>query len=134
MGRPSHKPTHYQRERVMRLRADGWSLERIARVIGLDVQTLAKHYGDELEHGADIKTDALLEWAERGAKKGNAANIKWLSERYQAARADEQLRGRASGPPAEEPKAPKLGKKEQQQEAANAVKGKYATPPAPKLH
>ncbi len=131
-GRPKFKPTPAQRDRVMRLRADGWSKERIARLIGTDHETLSANFAAELEHGADIKTDALLEAAERGAKKGNAALIKWLSDRQSAARAGRQLEERAA-PPAEAPTR-KLGKKEERQEAAARVGGKYATPAGPKLH
>lgn len=132
-GRPAKKPTYHERERVMRLRADGWSVERIARVMETDHETLRKHFADELEHGADIKIDALLEYAERGAKKGSQASIKWLHERYSSARAASQLEVRSQAP-APEPKPPKLGKKELQQEAAGKVGGKFAVPAAPKLH
>ena len=130
-GRPEFKPTGVQRDRVMRLRADGWSQERIARQIGVDVGTLNKHFAGELEHGADIKRELLLEWAEKAAKKGNATLIKWLHERQTASSAADQLKSRESAP---EPKAPKLGKKEERQKAAEQVGGKFAPPPPPKLH
>lgn len=137
-GRPSFKPTKPQRDRVMRLRADGWSKERIARIIGIDVGTLIKHFAEELEHGADIKTDALLEYAEKGAKKGSSANIKWLSERYALARAAEQVDQRASQPPSEAEietrKAPPRGKKEMLQSEAEGVSGIFAPPAPPKVH
>ncbi len=133
-GRPAKKPTYHERERVMRLRADGWSVERIARVMETDHETLRKHFANELEHGADIKTDALLEYAERGAKKGSQASIKWLHERYSSARAAEQVASRERPAAVAEPKQPKRGKKELQQEAAGKVAGKFAVPAAPKLH
>lgn len=134
MGRPAKKPTYHERERVMRLRADGWSIERIARLIGTDHETLSKHFANELEHGADIKTDALLEYAERGAKKGSQASIKWLHERYSSARAAERLVDRERPPAVADPKPEKLGKKQLQKEAAGKVGGKFAVPAAPKLH
>lgn len=135
-GRPEFKPTKGHRDRVMRLRADGWSIERIARVMALDFRTVAKHFATEIEHGADVKTDELLEFAERGAKKGNAANIKWLSERYRVARASRQIEDRAgqAGDPAPAPKPEKLGKKEERLRAAQEITGKFAPPPPPKLH
>lgn len=135
-GRPEFKPTKGQRDRVMRLRADGWSIERIARVMGVDFRTVAKHFAEELEHGADIKTDALLEYAEKGAKKGNNANIKWLGERYRLARAARQIEERAGQAveTATAPKPEKLGKKEERLKAAQEVTGKFAPPPPPKLH
>lgn len=127
-------PTKADRHRVMRLRAAGWTLERIARVVGVDAKTLDKHFAMEIEHGADVKNDELLEYAERGAKKGNAANIKWLKEQYNAARAARQLEDRG-GIPMDDPAPPKLGKKELQQEAAAKISGKFAPPSGPaKLH
>ena len=133
-GRPKFHPTKNQRDRVMRLRADGWSQERIARRIGIDVGTLTLHFADELEHGADVKREELLEHADKAARKGNATLIKWLHERQTAAAAAEQLRHRESAPAPAEPKASKLGKKDERQQAAEKVGGKYAPPPPPKLH
>lgn len=134
-GRPPRQVKKGERERVMRLRADGWSIERIARLLKTDHETLRKLFAEELEHGADIKTDALLEYAERSAKRGSQASIKWLSERYAAATAARQLEARGSAPAKEaEAKPPKLGKKEQQQVDAGKVGGIFAPPPAPKVH
>lgn len=137
-GRPKFKPTAPQRNRVKLMRADGWSKERIARQIGVDADTLVKHFAEELEYGADQKRLELIEAAEKGAKKGNASLIKWLTDRHDAARAAHQLeeRGRPSAEPVAPAPVPPKGKKEQRQEAANKVTGKYATPPSPpvKLH
>ncbi len=134
-GRPKFKPTPAQREKVMRLRADGWSIERIARSIGTDHETLRAAFPAELEHGADIKRAELLEYADKAAKKGNVAAIKWLSDQRSAARAANQLEERASKAPASSPEvpvAPKLGKKQAQQQAAEKVTGKFAPPAPPK--
>lgn len=135
-GRPNRKVKPGERERVMRLRAAGMSVERIARRLGTDQETLRKHFAEELEHGADVKLEQLFEWAEKGAKKGNAALIKWLHEKQSAARAAEHLKGRESSPAApDKPAKPeKLGKKEERQRAAEEVRGKFAPPAAPKLH
>lgn len=134
-GRPARKVKAGEPDRVMRLRAIGWSIERIARLLKTDHETLSRLFSEELEHGADIKTDALLTYAERSAKKGSQASIKWLAERYDAARAARQLEERAHQPtPAAEEKAPKLGKKELQQEAATKVGGKFAPPSPPTRH
>ena len=132
-GRPSFQPTAMQRDRVVRLRADGWSQTRIARQVGLDVGTLTKYFGQELAHGADIKREALLEWAEKAARRGNATLIKWLYERHTPASAAEQLKQRKSVPSPAEPNLEKLGKKEERQRAAEAVGGIYAPPAPPKL-
>lgn len=139
-GRPQLKPTKPQRDQVMRLRADGWAIERIARVMSIDAKTLEKHFSSELEHGADIKTNALLEYAEKAAKRGSQASIKWLSERYAVARAAEQVEGRERQPQpsgqAGQRREPALGKKEQRQQAAEDVTGLYEPPPPPavKVH
>ena len=111
------RPTKGQRERVSRLRADGWTLERIARVMQIDAKTLDKHFAEELEHGADIKTDALLEYAERAAKKGSASAIRWLGDRFERAGAEQR-------PTTEAATEAKFGKKEiAQREAQNAENG-----------
>lgn len=118
VGRPQFKPTPTQRNRVKMLRADGWSQERIARLIGIDVQTLLDRFSEEMEHGADMKRAELLQWAEKGAKKGNPSLIKWLGDQRLSADS-----GASGG----------LGKKEQRQAAAGRVEGVFAPPDAPKL-
>lgn len=128
-GRPQRKVTAAERDQVMRLRADGWTIERIARLLRTDHETLAKHFGEELAHGADIKRNQLLEWAEKKAKKGSIGNIKWLHEQQARARAAERV-----GDDRPEPKAEKLGKKEELQRAAEGISGKFAPPAAPKVH
>lgn len=135
-GRPPFKPTYAQRERVKMLKADGWPNERIARNLEIARNTLEKVFPEELEHGADEAQAELMGWAVKAAKKGNASMVKWLAERYAAARAAQQVASREVAPPVEEPKAAKLGKKEIQQQSAEAITGKFAPPPAPerKLH
>jgi len=136
-GRPEFKPTGPQRDRVKMLRADGWRTERIARDLGIDPGTLQKHFAEELEHGADISRAALLDLAWKGARKGNATLIKWLSDQQKTRQAALELEKRGELPAdlAAEPKSPKPGKKELQKEAATKVKGIYETPEEPtKLH
>lgn len=135
-GRPNFKPTPTQRERVKLLKADGWSNERIARRLGIARNTLEKVFAWELEDGADEKRAELLDYALKGAKKGNASLIKWLIDRNDRARAHSEIERRAQGPretPEETPE--KLGKKAERQKAAEEVTGKFAPPaPPPKLH
>lgn len=127
-GRPRYKPTKPQRDRVKLLRADGWSIERIAAQLGIAHTTLMSAFASEIEFGADAKRIELIEAMQAAAKKGNASAGKWLHDRFDLARAARQVDERAL------PAAPKLGKKELQQEAATKVGGKYAPPSAPKLH
>jgi len=51
MGRPSHKPTEITRANVKELSAFGITQEHIARRLGITVDTLVKHYANELEDG-----------------------------------------------------------------------------------
>ena len=126
MGRPRFKPTKAQRDRVKLLKADGWSNERIAAQLGISRNTLEQALAAELEFGSDAKRVELLEAMEKAAKKGNASAGKWLADRYDVARAAHQVEQR------EEPRPQVLGKKEQRQEAAEKVAGKFAPPSPPK--
>lgn len=128
VGRPATTVTKQSRERVMRLRADGWEAESIARVLGISEPTLQKHYGYELEFGAEIKRDRYMELLNKKAEKLHAPSIKYLLERAEGAlssRAARRQEARASEASATiEPlnaksvKIVKLGKKEQAQERA----------------
>ena len=132
-GRSPFAPTKAQRDRVQRLKADAWSNERIARVLGIARNTLESAFAEELEFGVDLKQDEVLDLAEKAAKKGNATMIKWLAQRRDAARAQQQVADR--GQPAEQQDRPvPKGKKEQAQDAAEGVTGKFAPPPQPKMH
>jgi hypothetical protein len=50
MGRPSHEPTERTKKLVQDLASAGFAYERIAKHIGIDSETLAKHYKAELEY------------------------------------------------------------------------------------
>ncbi len=137
-GRPEFKPTKPQRERVKVLKADGWPNERIAKHLGISRNTLEKCLSDELEFGADAKQVEILEAAHKAAKKGNASMIKFLVGRHDLARAAERVADRENLPAAPTEQRPTkdipLGKKEQRQQEAEAVTGKFAPPPAPTRH
>lgn len=131
-GRPRFKPTTSQRDRVRRLKADGWSNDRIARVLGISRNTLEAAFAEEIEFGLDLKLDEVLELAERGAKRGNATLIKWVAQRRETARAQQQIDDRAeAGAAAPTARPAAKGKKEQAQAAADEVKGIFAVPPGP---
>src|SRR5688572_10858360 len=87
-------PTKQQRDRVKRLKADGWSNDRVARLLGISRNTLETAFAAEIEFGLDLKQDELIEYADKGAKKGNATLIKWLADRRDAARAAQQVADR----------------------------------------
>lgn len=118
-GRPPFKPTRGQRLSVERMCAVGDSHDTIARAIGIDANTLRKHFAEELATGSAKRRRQVVDLVFTGAEKGNATLIKRAEEMTRVASADigEQ----------EEPKAPKLqklGKREiVQQEAREAGKG-----------
>lgn len=60
-GRPEHSPTPALRERVAIAAGAGMPQHEIALAIGVTRPTLAKHYADELGHGAQAcRVDVLL--------------------------------------------------------------------------
>lgn len=100
------------------MRSVGDSHDTIARALGIDDDTLRKHFPEELLNGAAKKRRQAVDMVFKGAKGGNASLIKRLEEMTRASSADvgddEQSR----------PKAQKLGKKEaQRQEAIGAGAG-----------
>lgn len=61
------QPTQSQRDGIKVLRANGTTIECIARVIGIDPQTLTKHCRAELDHGhEDVVARAGAELLRRG--------------------------------------------------------------------
>jgi hypothetical protein len=77
-----HKPTDTTKEQVQMLATIGTPQEVIARVIGIDRGTLAKHYADELELSKS-KADARVALSlYQNAINGNvAAQIFWCKTR-----------------------------------------------------
>ncbi|GBD48089.1 hypothetical protein [Methylopila sp. Yamaguchi] len=141
-GRPAFKPTLALRRTVEQLVSVGESHESVARAVGCSRETLEKHFVDELATGASRKRREVVDLLYKSARAGNVSAIKKLEEMTGAASAAEGVRSRgwggdASGPavtePAAEARPEKLGKKEEQQRAAEQVGGKYAVPSAPKL-
>ncbi|MBR2689180.1 MAG: hypothetical protein IKE42_15110 [Aquamicrobium sp.] len=124
-GRPQFKPTAAQRRTVEQMVSCGDSKRMIARALKIDEDTLGKHFLEELENGAARKRREVLDMLYKGAKKGNATLIKRLEEMTRISGAKENFdqpekpRGKAAAPA--QPRAPKLGKKEIQREAAMAA-------------
>ena len=126
-GRPEFAPTDEDREKVGVLKAGGMSNEAIAEVIGISEPTLRKHFSLELDRATAKVRAELLMARFRSAMGGNVSAQNKMIEQVTAI--DVQTR-RA---PEKQPKEPKLGKKEEQQIAAQSVGGRFATPSAPKL-
>ena len=75
-GRPEFRPTNEQRQTVRLCKADGWSDERIAVILGIARNTLTKHFAHELEHGADEERKFAVGLLRKAAERNNIAAIK----------------------------------------------------------
>ncbi len=134
-GRPEHKWTIENSNKVLLAFARGLDVKAAAVAIGVSVPTLRKHYFAEVakRDAAKLRMEMTqLERLNRAAAGGNVAAEKELGKRLdKAALADtaERVANRGrNGAPA--PKA-KLGKKEEAVAKAEAVRGKYAPRPIP---
>ena len=125
-GRPEYEPTVEEREKVRVLKAGGMSNVAICEAMGLNDRTLTKHFNTELERGtAKVKADLLMA-RYRSAMGGNVSAQTKMLDLVGASAAGAKVKER-------EARLPKLGKKEQQQAAAENVGGRFAPPPGPKL-
>src|SRR5688572_7760808 len=110
-GRPEYVPTDEDREKVQVLRAQGMSHEAIAASLDIHPQTLVKHFSIELDCAVAKKTAEVMMARYRSAIGGSVpAQNKFL-----------ELAGAIPPQPQREPKAPKLGKKEQAEADAQEV-------------
>lgn len=125
-GLPEHRPTIANRQTVEEMKFCGESEDVIARALGVSTPTLRKHYSVELTDGHSNRRKEVIGILFEAARKGNVSAAKRLDEMGRIAGAAASVKGRETA-------APKLGKKEQQQEAAAQVVGKFAPPSAPKL-
>ena len=125
-GRPAYRPSLEDRQTVEQMKFCGESDNVIARALGIDPDTLRKHFVDELADGHAQRRKEVISLLFDAARGQNLAAIKKLEEMGRVAGAAEAVKGR-------EAKAPKLGKKEERQIAAQNVGGKYAPPEPPKL-
>lgn len=111
-GRPEHRPTQENRNRVSMLLVMGWSNKRIADALYITLPTLRKHYFSELKY-RDVARDRLN--ATMATKlwdlfmAGNVAACREFRDLLE--KNDLMLYGQTSQPQKPE-KAPKLGKKE----------------------
>lgn len=125
-GRPEYRPSIADREIVEQMKFCGESDATIARALRIDPDTLRKHFPDELADGYASRRRQVIGLLFEQATNGNTAATKKLEEMGRMTRASESIDSRA-------PVAPKLGKKEEQQQAAERVEGKFAPPEPPKL-
>lgn len=125
-GRPAYRPTLKERETVEQMKFCGESENTIARSLGIDVGTLRKHFGEELDNGHANRRREVIGYLFDAAASKNVAAIKKLEEMGRVASAADAVASR-------EKKAPAIGKKEERRIAAENVGGKFATPQPPKL-
>jgi hypothetical protein len=125
-GRPEYRPTIEARQTVEEMKYCGESENVIARALGIDVDTMRKHFRDELADGHAHRRKEVISLLFKSARDGNTATQKKLEEMGRASGAQEAVERRARA-------EPKLGKKQEQQIAAGNVVGKYAPPTPPKL-
>ncbi|MBB3410671.1 hypothetical protein FHT87_004603 [Rhizobium sp. BK316] len=125
-GRPTYRASLEDRQMVEQMKFCGESDNTIARALGIDPDTLRKHFLEELADGHAQRRKEVIGLLFGAARSGNVAAIKKLEEMGRVAGAQEAVKQR-------EAKAPKLGKKEEQKLAAKAVAGKFAPPTPPKL-
>jgi hypothetical protein len=130
-GRPPYSPTIESRQMVEEMKFCGESENTIARALRIDVDTMRKHFADELAYGHASRRREIVSLLFKSARDGNVSAQKKLEEmgRVAGAAAEIDRRGQAPTPPA----PPKLGKKEQQLVDAKEVTGKFAPPAPPKL-
>lgn len=125
-GRPPYKPTIESRRVVEEMKFCGESENVIARALRIDPDTLRKHFEDELADGHAQRRKEVIGLIFTSARAGNVSAQKKLEEMGRAAGAAEAVerRGKAE---------PKKGKKEERNEAAKAVGGRFAVRPGPSL-
>ncbi|MGV1913849.1 hypothetical protein [Agrobacterium vitis] len=126
-GRSEFEPTDEDREKVRVLKAGGMSNVGIADVVGISEPTLRKHFSSELDRATAKVRAELLMARYRSAMGGNVSAQNKMIEQVSAV--DAQTK-RA---PEKAESKPKLGKKEEQKAAAQAIGGKFAPPTPPKL-
>ena len=124
-GRPSYRPSIEQRQTVEEMKFCGEAEDVIARAVGIDVDTLRKHFEAELADGHAQRRKEVISLLFKEARSGNVSAIRRLEEMGRAT-IDE-------GRGAREPQPVKLGKKEQQQQAASQVSGIFSPPAPPRL-
>lgn len=128
-GRPGHVWTRQNSDTVNLLFACGRKPIEIARVLRISKPTFYKHYFNEIAnsgHAPLMLKGKQLARLNKAAEEGNVAAEKALAamvhaEQQRALSDKVQERGRPASP------TPRLGKKDQQKEAAAGVAGRFGT-------
>jgi hypothetical protein len=100
--------------------AAGWSQEAIAEDMGIDADTLRKHFSVELRLGRLKVEGMLLDVLQQRAREGHVPSVRELQSRVLGA-APKALKPKPDGKPAEARPAIPPGKKEQRLKDAQDV-------------
>ncbi len=114
-GRPAFKPTPALRRKVEQCVFGGMPKTEIAAGLGIDENTLRKHFEHELHIGLSRRRVEVLDLLFSAARKGNVTAQKKLEEMGARAAAEANFHDRPEKEPHHPdaaPKPPKLGKKE----------------------
>lgn len=134
-GRPEHVRTRRNASKAALLFAMGRSVAEVADALGITQPTLRKHYFSEVQRRdamlLKLEGDTLLKLFE-AAEGGNVGAMKELMARADkvglSLLAGSVANRKSSGSQA---KVKPKGKKEEQQDAAKGVGGRYGTRPPP---
>jgi hypothetical protein len=120
-GRPSYAKTPENQRFVETRAADGWSQEMIAQDMGIDADTLRKHFSAELECGLVKLKGEMLDILRQQARKGHVPSVRELLARV------DRTAPRAVKPKEPRATSPKVltGKKEARVEAAQETPTGY---------
>lgn len=118
-GRPSYAKTKENQQFVAARAAAGWSHARIAADMGIDDDTLRKHFSGELQNGRVYIEGMMIDVLTQRMREGHVPSIRLLKELM-----DPHPERAPKGSNARPAKAPVLGKKEQQaKDAARPPEG-----------
>lgn len=117
-GRPAFKPTPRMRVTVERMLACGDSQNTVARALGIDDDTLRKHFAEEIANGAAKRRLEVVNAIFDGVKAKNASLIRRAEEMTRIASVQADLR---PDDPAPGPRTDKRGKKEVRRDEALAA-------------
>lgn len=135
-GRPEHRWSLENSNKVLLAFARGLSVKDAAIVIGVSVPTLRKVYFAEVakRQAARLRLEmAQLARLNDAAAAGKVAAEKELLKQMERLRVRDRSDALASHTSAKPKKEKPVGKKEAQMQAAAGIDGLYAAPEAPKL-
>lgn len=87
-GRPAYQPTVEQRKTVEQMKFVGESDATIARALGMDVDTMRRHFDDELADGYAQRRAELVNILFDAARAKKIAAVNALIKLSQASRPD----------------------------------------------